>query len=110
MPSRPGTASALDRVIDVPTALGPARATVTSPAGDSPLGRLVLGHGAGGGIGAPDLIAARGAAIAAGWQVVLVEQPWRVAGKRVAPAPARLDVGWLAVLHRLHELDLDAGR
>jgi hypothetical protein len=43
MPSRPGTAPALDQVIDVPTALGPARATVTTPAGDSPLGRLVLG-------------------------------------------------------------------
>jgi predicted alpha/beta-hydrolase family hydrolase len=36
--------------------------------------------------------------------VVLVEQPWRVAGKRIAPAPARLDTGWLAVLTRLLEL------
>jgi predicted alpha/beta-hydrolase family hydrolase len=90
-------------VIEVPTELGPARAHVRTPAGIL-RGRLVLGHGAGGGIGAADLTAARDAAVDAGWQVVLVEQPWRVAGKRVAPAPARLDVGWLAVLAALDDL------
>jgi predicted alpha/beta-hydrolase family hydrolase len=94
----------LDDVIEVPTEFGPARAHLRTPSGAAPLGRLVLGHGAGGGIGAPDLVAARSAAVAAGWQVVLVEQPWRVAGKRVAPAPPRLDVGWLAVLAELPEL------
>jgi predicted alpha/beta-hydrolase family hydrolase len=46
-------------------------------------------------------VRARAAGVGAGWEVVLVEQPWRVAGKRVAPAPARLDVGWLAVMERL---------
>jgi uncharacterized protein len=91
----------LDRVIDVATELGPARAHVRTPQGAAPLGRLVLGHGAGGGVGAADLTVVRAVAVAAGWQVVLVEQPWRVAGKRVAPAPARLDVGWLAVLAAL---------
>ena len=59
---------------------------------------LLLGHGAGGGIGAPDLLAATRAAIAAGVHVVLVEQPYRVAGRR-APAPAaQLDAAWLAVV------------
>jgi predicted alpha/beta-hydrolase family hydrolase len=93
----------MDTVVEVATPLGPARAHVRTPAGSTPRGRLVLGHGAGGGIGAPDLVAVRTAAVAAGWQVVLVEQPWRVAGKSIAPAPARLDVGWLAVLAELED-------
>jgi predicted alpha/beta-hydrolase family hydrolase len=48
-----------------------------------------------------DLLAITTAASAAGWRVVRVEQPWRVAGKRIAPAPARLDEGWAAVLDEL---------
>jgi len=102
--SSSGSQLGVDRVIDVPTPFGPARAHVRTPSGTA-RGRLVLGHGAGGGIGAADLVTARAAAVAAGWQVVLVEQPWRVAGKRVAAPPPRLDVGWLAVLARLDELD-----
>jgi uncharacterized protein len=82
---------------DVATPLGPARVLGTEP--DGPVrGTLVLGHGAGGGVEAPDLVAVTGAAAADGWRVLLVEQPWRVAGKRIAPAPARLDEGWTAVL------------
>jgi hypothetical protein len=61
----------------------------------------VLGHGAGGGIDAPDLLAARDAALAAGVQVVRVEQPWRLAGRRVAEAPPRLDTAWSAVVAAL---------
>jgi len=61
---------------------------------------LILGHGAGGGIEAADLQGLT-ALTADGWQVVLVEQPWRVAGRRVATAPATLDVAWLAVLAAL---------
>lgn len=61
----------------------------------------MLGHGAGGGIDAPDLLAARNAAIGLGLQVVRVEQPWRVAGRRVAEAPARLDTAWRAVVAAL---------
>lgn len=56
------------------------------PAPD-PWAGLVLGHGAGGGVGAPDLQAATTAALAAGVSVALSEQPYRVAGRR-APAPA----------------------
>jgi predicted alpha/beta-hydrolase family hydrolase len=61
----------------------------------------VLGHGAGGGVTAPDLVAAAGAAEDLGLAVVLVEQPYRVAGRR-SPAPAHhLDAAWTAVLEHL---------
>ena len=61
---------------------------------------LVLGHGAGGGIEAPDLVALT-ALTADGWLVARVEQPWRVAGRRIATPPAQLDTAWLAVLAAL---------
>ncbi|MGX7824350.1 alpha/beta hydrolase family protein [Actinokineospora sp. 24-640] len=86
--------------IDTPH--GPARAELHS----APSGRaaLLLGHGAGGGIGAPDLVAATHGATAAGVHVALVEQPYRVAGRR-APAPAgQLDTAWLAVAAHLSTL------
>jgi hypothetical protein len=83
---------------DISTPVGTARAVLEGPAGR---GRLVLGHGAGGGIDAPDLLAARDAATGLGLQVVRVEQPWRVAGRRVAEAPVRLDAAWTAVLAAL---------
>jgi uncharacterized protein len=89
---------------DVDTPLGPARVLTTEPARDAH-GTLVLGHGAGGGAQAPDLVAVTRAAAEAGWLVHRVEQPWRVAGKRIAPAPARLDEGWTAVLGRLRADD-----
>ena len=57
------------------------------PAADA-RGALVLGHGAGGGVEAPDLVAATAAAVAQGFSVALVEQPYRVAGKRSSPAGA----------------------
>ncbi len=62
---------------------------------------LVLGHGAGGGIGARDLVAAARAARSVGVSVALVEQPYRVVGRR-SPAPARqLDSAWAAVVEHL---------
>ena len=71
---------------------------------------MVLGHGAGGGVEAPDLVGAAEAARAAGLSVALVEQPYRVAGRR-SPAPARqLDEAWIAVVTQLFEgLPLIAG-
>lgn len=70
---------------------------------DRPLGALVLGHGAGGGVNSPDLVAAARVAQGAGLSVALVEQPYRVAGRR-SPAPARqLDAAWLAVIAHLRE-------
>ena len=66
-----------------------------------PRAALVLGHGAGGGVGAPDLVAAATAALAAGVTVALVEQPYRVAGRR-SPAPAaQLDEAWIAAVEHL---------
>ena len=70
------------------------------PAAD-PRGALVLGHGAGGGVEAPDLIAATAAAGAQSFSVALVEQPYRVAGKRSSPAAKQLDAAWIAVAEDL---------
>jgi predicted alpha/beta-hydrolase family hydrolase len=70
---------------------------------DSPAGALVLGHGAGGGVESPDLVAATEAARSAGLSVALMEQPYRVAGRR-SPAPAnQLDAAWSAVVSQLRD-------
>ena len=83
--------------IETPSGLARAHLTESKDA----VGALVLGHGAGGGVEAPDLVAARDAAIDAGFSVALVEQPYRVAGRR-SPAPAkRLDEAWVAVADHL---------
>ncbi|MEU4424148.1 alpha/beta family hydrolase [Actinoplanes sp. NPDC024001] len=84
----------------IETPRGPAAVVVTDP--DGPVrSLLVLGHGAGGGVDAPDLVAVHGAAVAAGVRVALVTQPYRVAGRR-APAPANhLDEAWTAVVSAL---------
>ena len=86
------------RTTGIDTLLGPARAHVTD---GGTRGTLVLGHGAGGGVESLDLVEVTTEAAAAGWRVVRVEQPWRVAGRRIAPAPPRLDEGWRAVLTAL---------
>jgi predicted alpha/beta-hydrolase family hydrolase len=86
-------------VIDVDTPHGLARAHVRRVRGAR--GAVILGHGAGGGVGSRDLGAASEAAAAQGFSVALVEQPYRVAGRR-SPAPARqLDAAWIAVVASL---------
>ena len=86
-------------LVDVSTPHGPARAHVHAL--KEPKAALVLGHGAGGGVGARDLVAAAEAALGAGLAVALVEQPYRVAGRR-SPAPAhQLDTAWTAVVEAL---------
>jgi uncharacterized protein len=83
----------------VHTPHGPAR--VHLHGAEQPAGGLVLGHGAGGGVAARDLVAATTAAQAIGVSVALVEQPYRVAGRR-SPAPAgQLDAAWIAVVEQL---------
>jgi uncharacterized protein len=68
---------------------------------DEPRAALVLGHGAAGGVTSRDLVAVTGVARSAGVSVGLVEQPYRVAGRR-SPAPARqLDAAWTAVVDHL---------
>jgi len=73
------------RVVEIETPRGPARAHLHPS--DAPRAALVLGHGAGGGVEAPDLLAATEAAHAKRLSVALVEQPYRVAGaaRRLAP-------------------------
>jgi predicted alpha/beta-hydrolase family hydrolase len=83
-------------VIQIDTPHGPARAHVSKVRGAT--GALVLGHGAGGGVGAPDLVLAAEVAHAEKLSVALIEQPYRVAGRR-SPAPAaQLDAAWIAVV------------
>jgi hypothetical protein len=95
-------------VSKIATPHGAARAHV-SPARD-PRAALVLGHGAGGGVESPDLVTTRDAALECGLTVVLVEQPYRVAGRR-SPAPAaQLDTAWLAVLEHLAASELSGLR
>jgi predicted alpha/beta-hydrolase family hydrolase len=85
--------------VEIATAHGPARAHLYI-AEEAPAA-LILGHGAGGGIGAPDLVSVTETARATNLSVVLVEQPYRVAGKR-SPAPAhQLDASWIAVVEQL---------
>jgi uncharacterized protein len=86
-------------VLDIDTPHGLARAHVTKVRGSR--AALVLGHGAGGGVGSRDLNAVAEAALGTGFSVALVEQPYRVAGRR-SPAPARqLDAAWIAVIAHL---------
>lgn len=85
--------------VPLPTPLGEARAHLSPcPPEVPPRAVLVLGHGAGGGSQARDLAALAAGLPGRGVAVVRVDQPWRVAGKRIAPAPATLDRAWLAAV------------
>ena len=88
-------------MLELDTPHGPARAHLLLV--ESPAAGLILGHGAGGGIESPDLVGAAEAAVSAGLSVALVEQPYRVAGRR-SPAPAsQLDAAWTSVVLKLRE-------
>lgn len=84
--------------------------TVPTPHGDArlhtdrsrrPIATLLLGHGAGGGPESADLAALARELPREGVTVIRVEQPWRVAGRRIAAAPAVLDACLVAVADRL---------
>jgi predicted alpha/beta-hydrolase family hydrolase len=83
----------------VPTPLGDAR-LLTNEA-TRPVVTLVLGHGASGGAGSPDLVTLASVLPELGVTVVRMEQPWRVAGRRTAAPPASLDRAWLSVLQAM---------
>jgi predicted alpha/beta-hydrolase family hydrolase len=85
--------------IELDTPHGPARVHLHPV--DEPRAALVLGHGAGGGVAARDLVAATGAARDAGVSVALVEMPYRVAGRRSPPRAPVLDTDWTAVVEQL---------
>ena len=84
--------------------------TVPTPHGDArlhtdrsrhPIATLVLGHGAGGGVDARDLEALAAALPRNGVTVVRLEQPWRVAGRKIAPRPEILDECLVAATDKL---------
>ena len=91
-------------MIEIQTPQGAARAQIRSPTGAR--GALVLGHGAAGGISSPDLVAVADAACSDGFQVALVEQPYKVAGRRSPPQAPKLDEAWTEVVARLYEGEL----
>lgn len=62
---------------------------------------LLLSHGAGNGIDTADLLALAAGLPAHGITVARFEQPWKVAGRRVATAPPTLDVGLRAAASAL---------
>ena len=92
------------RAIEIETPHGPARAHVDAV--KKATCALVLGHGAGGGVEAPDLQAAAGAARDAGFSVALIEQPYRFTGRKAPSPPKQLDAAWLAVIAALREKQL----
>jgi uncharacterized protein len=89
----------MTEVLELDTPHGPA--LVHLHHAENPRAALVLGHGAGGGVNAPDLVTATKAANDAHVSVALVEQPYRVAGGRSSPAPRQLDAAWIAVVEQL---------
>jgi len=93
--------SSSERRYEFATPHGPARAVLAPAAGRKPQRVLILGHGAGGGIDARDLEALAAGLPGRGITVIRVEQPWKVAGKKVAGPPKQLDAGWLAVCEGL---------
>ena len=97
-----GVKSPLAPELDTPH--GPARVHLHPV--DGPRGALVLGHGAGGGVEARDIVAATGAARAEGFSVALVEQPYRVAGRRSPATAKQLDTAWLSVIEQLRAGEL----
>jgi uncharacterized protein len=109
--SRRGTIISV-KTLEIDTPFGTANAHLNRA--DEPRAALVLGHGAGGGVQAKDLVAVARVAHSVGMSVALVEQPYRVAGRR-SPAPAhQLDAAWTTVIDdlvagELHGLPLVVG-
>ena len=87
--------------MEIETSEGPARAEVDRPAGGEPSFLLVLTHGAGGGLGSPDLLAVAGAALRLGGVVARVTQPYRVKGRRAPGSPDRQDAAWVDLVAAL---------
>jgi predicted alpha/beta-hydrolase family hydrolase len=85
--------------VEIETPYGPALAHTQEV--ENAVARMVLGHGAGGGVSAPDLMVASRAALERQVSVALVEQPYRVAGRKSQPAATQLDGAWIAAIERL---------
>ena len=91
-------------VIELDTPHG--RARVHLHTAEAPRAALVLGHGAAGGVEAPDLVSATGAARSEGISVALVEQPYRVAGRRSPARAPHLDAAWISIVEQLRAGEL----
>lgn len=87
--------------IEIETPTGTAWADLDHAA--DPTAVMFLGHGAGGGVDAPDLVAVRTAVLDVGVSVASITQPYRVAGRRTPPTPTRLDEAWLAVISEINK-------
>ena len=92
-------------MLELETPHGPARVHLDRV--EASRAALVLGHGAGGGVGSQDLVAVARVARAQGIAVALVEQPYRVAGRRSPPPAHRLDAAWSAVVDHLRAGELE---
>jgi predicted alpha/beta-hydrolase family hydrolase len=88
-------------LITLETPHGPARVHLHAAA--DPRAAVLLGHGAGGGIAAPDLLTVTRVALECDVSVALVEQPYRVAGRRSAPRAPVLDAAWISIVQQLAE-------
>lgn len=99
------------RSLVLDTARGPGRVYIVDAVevSSAPAGTLVLGHGAGKGTNTPDLVGLTALA-RDGWRVVLVDQPWVVAGRRVATAPRTLDEAWTSIVDSLRREGEIVGR
>jgi len=86
-------------MLRISTPVGEAHVELDRVAGAPAL--LVIGHGAGGSVDSPDLLAVRAACLAAGISVARVTQPYRVAGRKAPPAAGTLDQAWQAVIQAL---------
>jgi uncharacterized protein len=87
--------------VEIGTSEGPALAEVDRPAAGEPSFLLVLTHGAGGGVGSPDLLAVAGAASSLAGVVARVTQPYLVKGRRAPGSPDRQDAAWVEVIAAL---------
>ena len=90
-------ASPAEQYVDTPGG----QARVVTHAAEKPRAVLLLGHGAGAGIDTADLVALAEGLPAVGVTAQLLEQPWRVAGRKIAGPPATLDTALLAVTSAL---------
>ena len=98
------TAVAPVTTVEVATSQGQARAELTRPRGPgAPSFLLALTHGAGGSVTAPDLLAARDAALRLGGAVALITQPYRVRGARAPGSAARQDQAWQEIIASLRD-------
>lgn len=91
--------SVTEEIVDTPRGEG----RLVVHAATDPVAVLLLSHGAGGGIEAPDLVALAEALPSQGVTVALFEQPWRRAGRKVATPPAHLDDAFVAAAARVSD-------